>query len=128
METSGAGHDHASGRRGAAHCGAGTGLGLTVASPAIASASRQVEVIVRESAAQARGPSASVELVGRTVVNQLPVIDGILARLPNSGIATLRACTEVVGNPVRQPLTPRTAALPGLSRARVLALPGATGR
>ena len=39
------------------------GLGLTVASPAIASGSPQIEVIVRESAGSGEGPERLVELV-----------------------------------------------------------------
>ena len=72
------------------------GLALTAASPALAATSPQVEVIVREAGGVGEGPERLVELVGGTVVNQLPVIDGFLARLSKSGIATLRASSEVV--------------------------------
>jgi serine protease AprX len=72
------------------------GVGLAVASPAIASPSPQVEVIVREAEGVGDGPERLVELVGGTVVNQLPVIDGFLARVSTSGIATLRASSEVL--------------------------------
>jgi len=70
------------------------GIAMAGATTATASVGPQVEVIVRQASGAGDGPEGLVALVGGTVVNQLPVIDGFLARVPSSGLATLRASTD----------------------------------
>jgi serine protease AprX len=72
------------------------GVGAVGAPAAAAAVEPQVAVIVRETSGAGSGPERLVEVVGGTVDRQLPVVEGFLAHVPTSAMATLRAAAGVV--------------------------------